>query len=85
MSHASEESWKQYRRNMLAETSRFIEWGLRHPEQVVWIPSKPVEKGSFPRAVADWFWSMALSDGDRRWDGWRQKLSVAARLLRLRR
>ena len=85
MSRASEESWEQYRRNMLAETSRFIEWGLRHPEEVVWIPSKPVEQGSFPRAVADWFWSVALSDGDGRWDGWRRRLSVAARRLRLRR
>ena len=84
MRYASEETWDQYRQKMLADTSRFIEWGLRHPEQVLWIPSKPVEQGSFPRAVADWFWSMALSDGDSRWAAWRARFSVAARLLRLR-
>jgi hypothetical protein len=56
---------------MLDQTSRFIEWGLKHPELVVWIPTKVVGTGGFPRRVADWFWAAALSsraDGTlRRW------------------
>ncbi len=57
---------------MLADTSRFIEWGLRHPELVVWIPTKPIEQGGFPKQVAAWFWSTALSEGlNRRLRGWR--------------
>lgn len=59
---------------MLAETSRFIEWGLRHPELVVWIPAKPVDAGGFPQRVAEWFWGTVLSarlDGSsRRWRDW---------------
>jgi len=66
MSAAREESWDAYRQQMLAETSRFIEWGLKHPDEVIEIPAKPVEDGDFPQAVAEWFWSTVLmpqSDG----------------------
>jgi hypothetical protein len=52
---------------MLEETSRFIEWGLKHPELVSWIPAKPVDQGGFPRRVAEWFWSAALSEKDGLW------------------
>ena len=48
--------WTTYRREMIAQTQRFIEWGLRNPDQVQWIPAKPVERGAFPRRVADWFY-----------------------------
>jgi len=48
---------------MLAQTSRFIEWGLRHPELVVWIPVKLADREGFPQRVADWFWGVALSTG----------------------
>jgi len=56
------ESWEQYRKRMLDETSRFIEWGLRHPDQVIEIPIKPAEDGGFPAGVGQWFWSVALCD-----------------------
>jgi hypothetical protein len=54
-------NWEEYRRRMLSEISRFIEWGLRHPDEVISIPAKPAGGGGFPKAVADWFWAVALS------------------------
>ena len=81
MSHSPRESWQQYRKRLLAETSRFIEWGLRHPELVTWIPAKPVGGGGFPRRVAEWFWQAALSDGSGRLGRWRDKLLRAGLFL----
>ena len=62
MDRSIEESWQAYQREMIAETERFIDWGLRHPDQVTPIPFKPVGEGGFPKEVADWFYSIALSD-----------------------
>ena len=60
---------------MLDETSRFIEWGLRHPELVVEIPIKRVGQGGWPTPVAEWFWSVVLAgDSDSRWRRWRDLL-----------
>ena len=71
----SVQDWQEYRRQMLEETSRFIEWGLRNPHLVVWIPAKPADKGGFPRQVAAWFWAAALStSSSSRWQGWREFL-----------
>ena len=68
------EAWQEYRRKMLDETSRFIEWGLAHPEEVVWIPTKPASKGGYPRQIGEWFWTTVLSsrqDGViARWKHW---------------
>ena len=65
------ETWEQHRKRMLDETSRFIEWGLKHPELVVEIPVKPASEGGFPAKVGLWFWDVVLSDGSkkkkRRW------------------
>jgi hypothetical protein len=36
------ETFEEWRQRMLAETCRFIEWGLQHPEQVDWIPRHAV-------------------------------------------
>lgn len=55
------ESWHEYRKRMLRETSRFIEWGLKHPELTIQIPSKPVGDGGFPKGVGDWFWGVVLT------------------------
>jgi len=52
-----EDEWSVYRRQMLAETEQFIEWGLRNPELVKWIPAKPVNTGRFPGKVAEWFYN----------------------------
>lgn len=62
MTSAGNESWYEYHRQMLAETSRFIEWGLQHPEEVTWIPAKPAEGGGFPSRVSEWYWGTVLSD-----------------------
>jgi hypothetical protein len=73
MKAASQQAWQEHGRRMLEETSRFIEWGLAHPDQVVWIPAKPVHSGGYPRQVADWFWATVLSEGRqgaRRWREW---------------
>ena len=65
------ESWDIYRRRMLEETSRFIEWGLHHPDEVIEIPVKPADEGGFPAQVGQWFWAVVLaerpSDKIRRW------------------
>jgi hypothetical protein len=57
----SRESWQEMRKRMLAETSRFIEWGLAHPDEIIEIPAKPVGMGGFPREVGEWFWSTVLT------------------------
>ncbi len=59
---ASSETWQAYRRRMIRETEVFIEWGLKHPDEVVEIPVKPAEDGGFPRQMGEWFWGVVLSD-----------------------
>jgi len=82
MTAAGLDTWEAYRRRMLDETSRFIEWGLRHPDEVIDIPVKPVEAGGFPRAVSEWFWSTALSvDADGLVARWRSRLASISRIL----
>lgn len=56
------ETWEEYRRRMLQETARFIEYGLRHPEMVIEIPAKPANEPPFPSRVAQWFWGVVLTD-----------------------
>jgi hypothetical protein len=71
MFNGSRKSWEEYRRKMLQETERFIEWGLAHPDEVIEIPTKPGNQGGFPKSVAQWFWGVVLSDkvtgGMKRW------------------
>ncbi len=55
------ETWQEHRKCMLDETSRFIEWGLKHPDLVIEIPAKPVGESGFPKGVGEWFWGIALS------------------------
>lgn len=57
------QDWVAYRREMIAETERFIEWGLKHPELVTWIPSKPVDQEGYPRRIASWFYSTVFRRG----------------------
>jgi len=80
MSYSSEESWAQYRRRMLRETERFIEYGLRHPDEIIEIPSKPVGTGGFPAAVSQWFWGVVLTTRtDSRLERIRQRLRRGAK------
>ena len=51
-----EDEWTAYRKQMIAETERFVEWGLRNPDLIKWIPAKPVQTGGFPQKIADWFY-----------------------------
>lgn len=74
------ESWEEQRRRMLEETEQFIEWGLRHPELVHWIPSKPVGAGGFPRQVAAWFYDTVFSSEES--DGFWRRLRGVKRLFR---
>jgi len=55
------ETFEQWRQHMLEDTSRFIEWGLAHPEQVDWIPRHPVGGGGFSERVKSVFWGMVWS------------------------
>ena len=83
MARNSRESWSEYRQRMLRETSRFIEWGLKHPELVREMPVKRVGDGGFPRQAADWFWNAALPPrGDSRLRRWRNLLLHRPRLFR---
>ncbi|MCL2647142.1 MAG: hypothetical protein FWD61_09070 [Phycisphaerales bacterium] len=59
------ETYDEWRTRMLAETTRFIEWGLKHPEKVTWIPMHPVGKGNFPERLKQVFWSIVTED--KRW------------------
>ena len=62
---------------MIAETERFIEWGLRHPELVNWIPAKPVGAGGFPASVSRWFYHTVFVAGQAgRISFWRDKLRL---------
>jgi len=49
---------------MLEETSRFIEWGLQHPEKVQRIPRHPVGRGTFSERIKTVFWSLLLQQDD---------------------
>ncbi len=47
---------------MLDETARFIEWGLKHPEQIHWIPMAPVGKVRFSNRLKQAFYTLLLRD-----------------------
>lgn len=82
MDRSVEESWEAYQREMISETERFIDWGLKHPDQVTPIPFKPVGEGGFPKEVADWFYSITLSDPEEDSSplaAWRAKLKRGKR------
>jgi len=68
------DKWELYRRQMVAETERFIEWGLRHGDRVNWIPTRPATDGGFPPRVGRWFYQTVFGapTAARRW--WRRKL-----------
>jgi len=69
------ETWRQHRKRMLDETSRFIEWGLKHPDLVIEIPAKPVGESGFPKGVGEWFWGIVLSTNtDSKIQFWRDML-----------
>ena len=56
------ETFEQWRQRMLEETSRFIEWGLRNPDKVEWIPRHRVGAGAFPERVKALFWSLVFQN-----------------------
>jgi hypothetical protein len=58
------ETFEQWRQRLLDETSRFIEWGLDHPDQVDWIPRHPVGLGGFSERVKTVFWGIVWSRKD---------------------
>lgn len=57
-----EESFERWRERMLDETSRFIEWGLQHQEEVEWIPRHPVGRGQFSERLRHAFWGLILEN-----------------------
>jgi len=56
------ETYEQWRQRMLDETARFIEWGLKHPEQIHWIPMAPVGKVRFSNRLKQAFYTLLLRD-----------------------
>jgi hypothetical protein len=87
MDWSIEESWQTYQSEMIAETERFIDWGLKHPDQITPIPFKPAGTDGFPPEAADWFYSILLSDPEEDTStlaAWRAKLKHPARWFRQR-
>jgi len=81
MSSFNRETWEQYRRRMLRETEEFIEYGLRHPEEIIPIPSRPISQGPFPTEMGRWFWGVVLtSRTDSRWKKLRDRLRLRSRV-----
>jgi hypothetical protein len=60
----TDENFEQFRRRMLADTSRFIEWGLKHPDKVEWIPRHRVGASAFPERVKAIFWNLVFANRD---------------------
>jgi hypothetical protein len=56
------ETYEQWRSRMLRETAAFIEFGLKHPDQIEWIPKHPVGQGSFSTRLKALVWSLILSN-----------------------
>lgn len=61
-SNNRDETFERWRQRMLDETSRFIEWGLNHPDEVEWIPAHPVGRGSFTERAKTLFWTLLLAN-----------------------
>lgn len=45
---------------MIRETEVFIEYYLRHPDEIIPVPVKCARRGSFPASVGRWFWNTVL-------------------------
>jgi hypothetical protein len=58
------ENFEQFRRRMLAETSQFIEWGLKNPDKVEWIPRHKVGAAAFPDRLKRIFWGIVFANKD---------------------
>ena len=56
------QSYEQWRQDMLDDTARFIEWGLRNPERVEWIPIHQVGRGQFSERVKTIFWGLVFNN-----------------------
>lgn len=62
-SQHSDETFALMRQRMIDETSRFIEFGLAHPELMSWIPAQKVTRTSrFSERAKRAFWSMFFRD-----------------------
>ncbi len=55
------EMWEVLRRQMVQETEAFLEYGLRHPEKQIMIPTMEVGRGGWSAAFASTFWSQVLA------------------------
>ncbi len=78
---SGQETWEEHQRKMLAETEQFIEWGLRNPELVNWIPAKPQSERGVGKKAANWFYQTILSGGaDKATEFWRRKLRAIRNL-----
>ncbi len=62
------------RQRMIDEASRFVTWGLRHPDKVRWIPKRPLGEGGFSERLMFVFWTPILGDSFRKPVSWLRKL-----------
>jgi len=59
---------------MIDETSAFITWGLRHPDRVRWIPTRPIGEGGFSERLSFVFWAPVLGGSLSRPLNWLRRL-----------
>jgi len=62
------------RQRMIDETSAFVAWGLRHPDQVRWIPTRPVGEGGFSARLSFVFWMPVFGESFRKPVSWLRSL-----------
>lgn len=59
---------------MIDQTSAFVTWGLKHPDKVRWIPTRPISEGGFSERLSFVFWMPLLGDSFRRPLSWLRRL-----------
>ena len=59
---------------MIDETSAFITRGLRHPDRVRWIPTRPIGQGGFSERLSFVFWTPFLGEATSRPLNWLRRL-----------
>jgi len=62
------------RQRMIDEVSYFITWGLRNPDKVRAIPTRPVGSGAFSERLTFVFWTPILGESISRPISWLRSL-----------
>ena len=58
LTNNGDEYSRQWRKRMIEDTCRYIEWGLEHSDKVDWIPAHPVGRETFSERAKLIFWTL---------------------------